>query len=111
MVSACLVQGEQVPAELLGELRETPTSVTDAAELQHRMETDGYVFTRGVVDRDTVLEARSEVFQRLVEVGEIQTPAADGIFTGASRREELPDLGEFWMEFRYPKEADFHLIR
>ena len=43
------------------------------------------------------MAARREVFQRMVQVGEIAEPAEAGIFTGASRRAEMePDLGRFW---------------
>lgn len=49
-----------------------------------------------MVGRDEVLAARQEVFQRLVEVGEIRHPAVEGIATGESRRREVRDLGAFW---------------
>ena len=39
----------------------------------------------------------AEVFERLADVGEIQQPPLDGLYTGTSRRREsVADLGEFW---------------
>ena len=69
----------------------------DGAELQRRLASDGYLFLRGLLDVQEVMDARHELLQRLVEVGEIQTPAIAGIATGERRRRELAgDLGAFW---------------
>lgn len=93
----CRVKGQPVPSSLVGELTDSASLLDDPKALRARLADDGYLFLRGVVDRDTVMEARREVFKRLVEVGEIKPPAIDGIATGDSRRKELkPDLGAFW---------------
>jgi hypothetical protein len=65
--------------------------------LARRLADDGYVFLRGALDAGDVRAARTEVFERLVQVGEIRPPAAEGIATGESRRAEtVSDLGAFW---------------
>lgn len=57
---------------------------------------------RGAVDRQIALDARKEVFDRLVRVDEIREPAMEGLATGRSRRRELvEDLGEFWRSVCY----------
>lgn len=95
--SECWAQGRSIPTALIGELRDGTDGLTDPAELGQRLREDGYLLLRGVLDRDHVTAARVEVFERLVAVGEIRAPAADGIATGKSRRAEtVADLGAFW---------------
>jgi hypothetical protein len=90
-------QGRPLPDALVGQLRDSSAATVDAFELARRLAADGYVFLRGVLDADDVRAARVEVFERLVEVGEIRSPAIDGIATGESRRaESVGDLGRFW---------------
>ena len=91
----CMVKGRPVPEELVGELRDSAALIDDPAALRRRLQEDGYLFLRGVLDRDTVLAARREVLARLEAVGEI-APGRD-IFTGRSERKARePDLGRFW---------------
>jgi ectoine hydroxylase-related dioxygenase (phytanoyl-CoA dioxygenase family) len=93
----CHVKGRPVPPALLGELADSAPLRADAPTLRARLAADGYLFLRGVLDRDAVRAARREVFERLHAVGEVGAPPEDGIFTGASRRDELePDRGRFW---------------
>ena len=90
-----LVRGCQVPDEHLGKFRDS--SAGDAHQWRTHLADNGYVFLRGVLDRDEVMTAREEVFSRLVEVGEIEPPGIEGIATGRSRRRELEDdLIGFW---------------
>ncbi len=92
-----IAQGCPVPDELRGEIVDSTSLLERPTELRERLGTDGYVLLRGVVDRQTVLAAREEVFERLAGVGEIEQPAVRGIATGRSRRGELEhDLGDFW---------------
>jgi hypothetical protein len=94
---ACWTQGRPLPDTRVGELRDSSTVATDPGALARRLADDGYVFLRGALDPDEVRAARAEVFRRLVEVGEIRPPAAEGIATGQSRRvESVADLGAFW---------------
>lgn len=88
---------QSIPPPFLGQLIDATTCVSDASKLRESFDEHGYLFLRDVLNRDEVLSARAEVFDRLAAVGEIQLPAADGIATGAGRRRELAgDLGAFW---------------
>jgi len=96
MINGYVVKGQQVPDDFIGSFRDS-TDVNEARELQKRLAASGYVFLRGVLDKDEVVAAREEVFSRLVEVDEISPPALEGVATGRSRRQELADdLVEFW---------------
>ncbi|NUM55010.1 MAG: phytanoyl-CoA dioxygenase family protein [Candidatus Hydrogenedentes bacterium] len=89
--------GHEIPEHRFGMLTERTNLVNDGASLRAALDADGYLLLRDVLHKDEVLAAREEVFSRLVEVGEILTPAIDGMPTGTSRREEMyPDLGVFW---------------
>lgn len=93
----CIIQGQSVPAELLGPLRECTASGRE--QLETLLQSEGYVFLRSVIAKDSIAEARQEVFGRLASVDEIKEPAAEGIASGRSRRRELhSDLGAFWRE-------------
>ena len=94
---AALAQGTPVPAELMGELPDSTSLLSDPPALRRRLATDGFVLLRQVVDRDVALDARLEVLERLQAVGEIRPPASEGIATGTSQRQELePNLSTFW---------------
>jgi hypothetical protein len=93
----CRIQGNVVPGDLLGEFRDSTNICSDGNALRQRMSEDGYVFVRGLISPDAINDARREVFQRLIDVDEIQPPAIEGIATGRSRRVELTEnLGTFW---------------
>jgi ectoine hydroxylase-related dioxygenase (phytanoyl-CoA dioxygenase family) len=91
------IQGRTVPPALLGELTDSAGLLGDPAALRKRLEDDGYLFLGRVLPDAAVAAARREVFDRLMQVGEIAPPAEAGIATGGSRRRELaPDPGVFW---------------
>jgi len=91
----CIVQGREVPEDLVGELADSARLLDDPAALRRRLAEDGYLFLRGVLDRDAVMDARREVLARLSDVDEI-VPGGD-VFTGRSaRKAREPDLGRFW---------------
>lgn len=93
----CWIQGRRVPPAMLGRMTDSAPLMNDPAALRSRLEADGYLLLKGVVPPAAVLAARREVFERLVQVGELAEPAEAGIATGSSRRAELePDLGGFW---------------
>ena len=93
----CRIKGRMVPPALIGEMADSAALMDDPPALRRRLEEDGYLFLKGVLPRDGALAARREVFERLLQVGEIAHPAAAGIATGESRRVELAtDLGRFW---------------
>jgi ectoine hydroxylase-related dioxygenase (phytanoyl-CoA dioxygenase family) len=96
-MEGCMIKGRPVPSSLIHEMPDSASLLDNPKALRARLAEDGYLFLKGVVDRDTIGAARREVFERLVEVGEIKAPAEAGIATGESRRTELqPDLGKFW---------------
>ncbi|MGZ0173544.1 MAG: phytanoyl-CoA dioxygenase family protein [Planctomycetales bacterium] len=93
----CRVHGKPVPAEVLGEFRDSTALMVDSSALQTRLAEDGYVFLRGVIAPSSIAMARQEVFCRLADVGEIAEPPRNGIFTRQSdRAARYPDSGSFW---------------
>lgn len=89
--------GHPVPEAYLGELKDSSALIEDGAILRARIAEDGYLFLRGVLDRNAVLAARENVFSKLVAVGEIREPAIDAITSCTSQRAEMvDDLGAFW---------------
>lgn len=95
MTGALLAAGRQVPDHLVGPLRASNSS-HNAASLRQRFAEDGYLYLPGALDRDAILAARREIFDRLAAVGEIRMPAEHGLATGISRRaERAGDLGQF----------------
>lgn len=91
------VKQQPVPPGVLAELRDSTSVAEDPAALRDRMREDGYVLVRRVVAETHTAAARREVLERLEAVGEIASPATEGVATGESRRRELhPDLGAFW---------------
>jgi len=96
-MQGCVVKGQQVPSEMVGELTDSTSLLDKPQELRKRFKQDGYLFLRQVLPRHVVMAARREVFQRMADVGEIADPAEAGIATGASHRADTePDLGRFW---------------
>lgn len=93
----CMIQGQEVPDELIGELQHSNALMQNPAALRARLEADGFVYLKGVLDTALVAAARKEVFERLIEVGEILPPAAEAIASGSSRRDQVvSDRGAFW---------------
>ena len=93
----CRVKGQPVPSSLIHEMADSASLLDNPTALRARLAEEGYLYLKGVVDKDAIMAARKEVFERLVKVGEIREPAMDGVATGDSRRKELePDLGGFW---------------
>lgn len=94
----CFMQGRPLDASVLDDL--TESSPDEPSEvLQERFAREQYLFLRDVFTGAEVDEVRSEVFTQLYSVGEVESPGADGIYTGDSRRAELAgDLGEFWKD-------------
>jgi ectoine hydroxylase-related dioxygenase (phytanoyl-CoA dioxygenase family) len=89
--------GREIPAHRFGFLTDHSDRRNDGAAMRAALERDGYLLLRDALHRQEVLAAREEVFSRLAEVGEIQSPPIDAIPTGTSRRAEMhADLGSFW---------------
>ena len=92
-----LLDGKAIPPELLGPLTDTPSPLPAGEVLRARLERDGYLLLRGLIDPSDIQAAREEVFARLGEVGEIAAPTTDGVFSGQSNRDALyDDRGTFW---------------
>jgi len=96
-MNGCRIKGRAVSSTLIIEMTDSAALMNDPPALRSRLQDDGYLFLKGVLPRAAVLAARREVFERLVQVGEVRAPAEAGIATGGSRRaEEATDLGGFW---------------
>lgn len=94
-MARCQVKGIEVPDALLGPMRDSSGLLDEPSALRARMEEDGFLYLRGVLDPQAVQAARIEILARLETVDEIE-PGTD-IFTGRSARAERePDLGAFW---------------
>jgi ectoine hydroxylase-related dioxygenase (phytanoyl-CoA dioxygenase family) len=68
--------------EAFGTLQDSSELAADTEGLRSRMETDGYLLLRGLVDRDSVLAARREIMLKFAIAGEIDSinhPVMDGI--------------------------------
>jgi ectoine hydroxylase-related dioxygenase (phytanoyl-CoA dioxygenase family) len=65
----------------LGELRDSADFANDPKALNERMREDGYLFLRGYLDRDQVLEARAELTRRLAAHGSLDEnyPALEAV--------------------------------
>ena len=69
-------------AEKFGELRESNNILGDVDAMRTRMADEGYLFFRGLINRDAVLEARQEILLKYAIVGEIDSinhPLMDAI--------------------------------
>lgn len=71
-----------------GWLRESQEIAHDKDALQERMTEDGYLFMRGILDKQVVLDARRELLEKLDSVEEIDRdyPLMEAIFSGRSNR-------------------------
>ena len=96
---AAFIAGAEVPAAVMGPLREVPDWRAQLDQLPQHLARDGYVLLRGALPRADVLAARHAVLQQLASVGEIAEPAQAALATGRSQRAALhPDLGAFWRQ-------------
>ena len=75
----------------LGELRESNAVVHDVEALRRRMAEDGYLLLRDYLDKDNVLAARREIFEKMAEAGfiDLSRPLTDGIFSGNTQMAHL----------------------
>eukprot|EP01043_Picozoa_sp_COSAG02_P030853 COSAG02_NODE_1989_length_10174_cov_12.502134_10_plen_155_part_00 len=89
-------QGTTFARGAVGELRDSTALVHDGAALRERMDEDGYLLLRGVLDRSTVQAARLEVLTRLAARGTVDNrdhPLEAGIYTqGSEKLSFLPDV-------------------
>lgn len=65
----------------IGIMRDSSDAADDVVELRRRIEQDGYLYMKGYLDRDQVMEARAALTDRLAAAGVLDEayPAIDGI--------------------------------
>ena len=75
------------PSERFGYLRDSTEALDDSGELRRRIAADGYLFIRGLIDRNAVLEARRAVLEHLQEKDALVagTPLMEGVMPRAGR--------------------------
>ncbi|MEZ5593852.1 MAG: phytanoyl-CoA dioxygenase family protein [Gammaproteobacteria bacterium] len=100
-MSSAIAQREPIPTDCLGSLQDSSQYLDDERELRRRLADDGYVYLREFFPRDDIMAAREAIFSRLAEVGEVEEPLLEGIYSGTSQRLEKvqalgQDLGQFW---------------
>lgn len=97
----------------LTELRSSNDIFHDVQALRDRMEEDGYLLIRGFHDRDKVLQARTNILEKMKQMGKLDrdTQLEDGVMADGSKtiffggtNEDLPALlnvlnGEHIMRF------------
>ena len=68
-------------------LKESNDILGDAQALQARMKEDGYLFIRGLHDKNLVLEARRQMLEKLAEHGQLDTkaPLMDGVINADAK--------------------------
>lgn len=81
--------GIAIEPDSLGLLRESNDVIQDGEALRRRIAEDGYLFLRGVLDRESVMSARASVCQRLAMDG-ILDPARPEIDAIWSRKGDRP---------------------
>lgn len=84
-----------------GFLRESNDILDSGEALRQRMKEDGYLFLRGVLDREAVLGTRREILQKLSSIAEIDTryPLMEAIRSGQSMRRQI-DVRAFNRDLR-----------
>lgn len=74
-----------------GELRSSNDILHDRVALCQRIDDEGYLLLRGLLNKEAVAAARHEIIEKLVAVGEIDTsrPIWKAFASGASRRDTI----------------------
>jgi len=94
----------QLDVQAMGRLEIANGDLEDPVSLRRRLDDDGYLFLRGVLDRDSVTWLRDEVLKVLEERGYVEHGGPDAIWTGKSLADfgthpaELHDSG-LWQAF------------
>ena len=60
-----------------GELKDSNEILHDTEKLHRRARTDGYIFVKGLIDRDTIANARQEILMKYAIAGEIDISEHD----------------------------------
>ena len=71
-----------------GELTDSNDILDDPEALQDRMREEGYLLLRGILNKDVVMGARREIFDKLASIAEIDSrySVIEGISSGKSER-------------------------
>ena len=87
--------GIQLDEEYVGLMRETRNTAS-VADLQHQIQTDGYLLLRGLLDPQEVLAARRRVMQQLSDAGQLDPGKAiiDGIPRPGAKLYFQPELAQ-----------------
>jgi hypothetical protein len=80
----------------VGELLDSADALADAEELRRRMQRDGYLLLRGLLDRDWVIDARRSIMQRLAAEGMLLdgSEPIDGIANPDKRNGFFPEAAK-----------------
>lgn len=102
-----------LPGERLGLLREANLLLDDPQALRERLASDGYLFIRGLHDRDQVLHARRELLERIAASGKLDPtrpvldagipPDGHGAFFGKTSDDEVKSAPAFQELVRSPR--------
>ena len=82
--------------EKFGFLRESNDLLANPDGLRRRMNDDGYLFLRNVLERDVVCDARREILEKLTPINEVDSryPMMEAISSGESTRRTI-DIKRF----------------
>jgi hypothetical protein len=80
----------------IGLLRDSSDAAEDFVELRRRFDEDGYLYMKGYLDRDTVLEARAAITDRLAASGALDPshPTIEAIAASGYTNGFRPELTE-----------------
>lgn len=80
--------------ECFGWLRESTFDGENSADLRERLNNDGYLFLRGLLDPERVSEVRREVFRRLAREGKLapDSPLMEGVPKAGEEFKGIPSL-------------------
>lgn len=89
----------EYPSEALGVLRDSSDLLGDVAGLHARMNEDGYLLLRGLIDRQKVLQARQTVLTYMEEQNALtpNTPVLEGVMPKGGR--SVPMMGRKGIAF------------
>ncbi len=83
----------EMGGKYIGEMRESNNLLDDPAALRARLDDDGYLLIRGLHDREAVMKARRQMFEKLAALQTFApgAPLMDGVINPASDKDS-----NFW---------------
>lgn len=89
------VNHDQLDTSNVGLLQPTYPQTTSLEEMRRRLSEDGYLFVKGILPREDVLEARKKYFEALACTGLLKpgTQPVEGIFDSAKDSADYPGIG------------------